>query len=83
MNEETRRAILEDLIDATQASLLQEHEFTIRDYSDRSSRLTYEGARHQLVRLVKAGELETGERYDERVSRTVNAFWKREDGSDT
>ena len=77
MDDTRRRAILAELLEEVQAPLLAEHEFTIKDFAE-LSRLTYEGARHNLERLVKEARLQTGQRYDERVHRTVNAYWRTE-----
>lgn len=77
IDEETRRAILAELVQAAQGDTLRPYEFTVRQYADAAG-MSYDVASRALRRMERAGDLRT--RLVRHGGKQVSAYWRYEDG---
>lgn len=74
MNEETRRAIVAEIIAAYQPRMKQAYQFNAKDYVEQWPELTYRQAYEQLMNRVKQGELKTALVASD--GQRVRVFWR-------
>lgn len=74
IDEETRRAIVAEIVAATRVRRKQPWQFDVNDYRAQQPELSREHAYHKLMQLVHAGTLRSELVTDQ--GKQVRAFWR-------